>query len=89
MEAWDSQYHVVETASGRLTNLYVVLLKCFAAPMRLVRLNILFFFLYFFLLPLFGICATRDNSSVEMFPRRHREHSCSSKLFCLAWVGSC
>lgn len=48
MEAWDSQYHVVEAAPGRLTNLSVVLLKHFAASIRLVRLNVPFSFLFFF-----------------------------------------
>lgn len=47
MEAWDSQYHVVEAAPGRLTNLSVVLLKHFAASIRLVRLNVPFSFFFF------------------------------------------
>lgn len=60
-----SQYHVVETASGRLTNLSLVLLKHSVVSMWLVRSNVSFSFF----LPLDS--ATRDVSSVEMFPRRH------------------
>lgn len=45
---WDSQYRVVGTASGRLTNLSVVVLKHSVVSTRLVRLNVSFSFFFFF-----------------------------------------
>lgn len=48
---WDSQYHVVETVLGRLTNLAVVVLKHSVVFMRLVRLNVSFSVFFFFLQP--------------------------------------